>query len=445
MPATESVAVFWDYENCAVPTNVSGSIVANNIRKIAHRYGSVKTFKAYMELPEQSSPKSYALRSELQLCGVSLIDCPHNGSKDVADKMMIVDMMAYAIDTQAPATIILISGDRDFVYAVSVLCLRQYRLIVLAPHAAHASLKAQASVVFHWPADVMPDEQSSDGVKSRSGIMPDRSRSVPLPLATERPTDPAPASPPLSPAAPKRPVSTSAPSDSALLRPSYKWADLLSSATPSSDTTAVDPAAEGPAFLAPGNETGDSYFSKPYQQPSPSPSPKRDAPDIPRMAGWAFASAEADTLQLNPDASMFASALGSAADVYTVFPPSTPPPPVGSAKRAFVPHFRPLVKVLRQRLKEGVQQLAYSELGTLLRQECPNVYEQAGVSKLKEYCNLAEEAQVVILTENAYGPGGVDGQRWVSLHPRLVKGAAQKAALKALDDWTLMTRQGTSK
>ena len=42
-----------------------------------------------MELPEQSSPKSYALRSELQLCGVSLIDCPHNGGKDVADKMMI--------------------------------------------------------------------------------------------------------------------------------------------------------------------------------------------------------------------------------------------------------------------------------------------------------------------------------------------------------------------
>lgn len=79
-----------DYlENCAVPTGVSGSVVANSIRRIALQYGSVKTFKAYVELPEQATQKNYLLRSELQLCGVSLIDCPHNGSKDVADKMMI--------------------------------------------------------------------------------------------------------------------------------------------------------------------------------------------------------------------------------------------------------------------------------------------------------------------------------------------------------------------
>lgn len=93
------------------------------------------------------------------------------------------------------------------------------------------------------------------------------------------------------------------------------------------------------------------------------------------------------------------------------------------------------MKVLRARLREGVQQVAYSELGTLLRQECASVYEQAGVAKLKEYTGLAEDAHVVLLTENVYGPGGVDGQRWVSLHPRLVKGAGQKAAMKALDEW----------
>ncbi|EPT05864.1 hypothetical protein FOMPIDRAFT_1109759 [Fomitopsis schrenkii] len=84
----EHVAIFWDYENCSPSCNMTGYDIVNNIREIAHTYGSVSQFKAYLELSEQSS-KSTTLRSELQSCGVSLTDCPHNGRKDVADKMMI--------------------------------------------------------------------------------------------------------------------------------------------------------------------------------------------------------------------------------------------------------------------------------------------------------------------------------------------------------------------
>ncbi|TFK90967.1 DUF537-domain-containing protein [Polyporus arcularius HHB13444] len=152
-----SVAIFWDYENCALPALEPPYTIVNRIRRLAHQYGSVKSFKAYLEYPEQASLKSVNLRSELQSCGVSLIDCPHNGRKDVADKMMMIDMMAHAIDTPAPSTIILISGDRDFVYAVSVLRLRQYRVVLFAPRAAHGSLKAQASAVFNWPDDFLPE------------------------------------------------------------------------------------------------------------------------------------------------------------------------------------------------------------------------------------------------------------------------------------------------
>ena len=163
-------------ENCALPALEPSYTIVNKIRRLAHQYGSVKSFKAYLECPEQISVKSMNMRSELLSCGVSLIDCPHNGRKDVADKMMMsehagtytalleysphrrtVDMMAHAIDTPAPSTIILISGDRDFVYAVSVLGLRQYRVVLLAPRAAHSSLKAQASTVYNWPDDCLPD------------------------------------------------------------------------------------------------------------------------------------------------------------------------------------------------------------------------------------------------------------------------------------------------
>lgn len=62
----------------------------------------------------------------------------------------LVDMMTFAMDTPAPATIILISGDRDFVYPVSILRNRRYRVILIAPISTHSSLKHQASKVLDW-------------------------------------------------------------------------------------------------------------------------------------------------------------------------------------------------------------------------------------------------------------------------------------------------------
>ncbi|KAI0781180.1 NYN domain-containing protein [Trametes elegans] len=156
MTGSSNVAIFWDYENCALPAAEPSYAIVNKIRRLAHQYGSVKTFRAYLEYPEQSSLKSVSMRSELQSCGVSLIDCSHNGRKDVADKMMMIDMMAYAIDNPAPATIILISQDRDFVYAVSILSLRQYNIVLLAPKATYGGLKAQADAVYNWPEDFLP-------------------------------------------------------------------------------------------------------------------------------------------------------------------------------------------------------------------------------------------------------------------------------------------------
>ena len=64
----------------------------NNIRSKAQTFGSVKSFKAYLEVTDSEQvpvSRAVVLRSELQSSGVSLTDCPHNGRKDVADKMII--------------------------------------------------------------------------------------------------------------------------------------------------------------------------------------------------------------------------------------------------------------------------------------------------------------------------------------------------------------------
>ncbi|KAI0085469.1 NYN domain-containing protein [Irpex rosettiformis] len=177
---TNTVAVFWDYENCEIPAATDGFIVANGIRRIAHNYGSVKAFRAYSAMPEVSSLRTAAIRSDLQACGVSIIDSPHNGRKDTADKMMMVDMLAFANDNASPATIVLISGDGDFLYAVSTLRLRKYDVILLAPsQCSHLGLKAQATAVYDWPRDVLSAELPLPSSTVMTGRYGDSNRAGP--------------------------------------------------------------------------------------------------------------------------------------------------------------------------------------------------------------------------------------------------------------------------
>ncbi|KAJ8583053.1 hypothetical protein M405DRAFT_799667, partial [Rhizopogon salebrosus TDB-379] len=146
------VAIFWDYENCSPSVSLQAYAIVNRIQRIAHVFGCVTTFKAYFDMSAQSSKSSVAFRSGLQSSGVSVIDCPHSGRKDVVDKMILVDMLAFAIDHHSPATVILIAGDRDYAYAMSTLRLRQYSVVLIVPPAQNTlqSLEYQASAVIDW-------------------------------------------------------------------------------------------------------------------------------------------------------------------------------------------------------------------------------------------------------------------------------------------------------
>ena len=79
-----------------------------------------------------------------------------------------VDMLAYAIDNPAPATIILISGDRNFAYAFSILRLRQYQVVLVAPPSAHTSLTSQASVCMDWGSEVYDSTTAEQSIQGRS-------------------------------------------------------------------------------------------------------------------------------------------------------------------------------------------------------------------------------------------------------------------------------------
>ncbi|KAG9124582.1 hypothetical protein FRC07_011059 [Ceratobasidium sp. 392] len=217
------VGIFWDYENCAPPAGTPGYVVAERLRATCGVHGSITQFRAYLELsaphtppaisspttnaspnPDPSShlstsPKTLALRSELQSSGVSLIDCPHDSRKNVADAMLACDLVCFALDhpavplTPHPSlipsspfsipstpfsyiptsplapsrtTVVLVSGDRDFAYPLAVLKARKYEVgLIVPPGGAHPALRAQASWVLNWK-DVMEDPGVNAGPKS---------------------------------------------------------------------------------------------------------------------------------------------------------------------------------------------------------------------------------------------------------------------------------------
>ena len=64
-------------------------------------------------------------------------------------------MLAYAIDNPTPTTIVLISGDRDFAYALSILRFRRYRIVLITLSNAHQSLRAQAAISYDWVSEIL--------------------------------------------------------------------------------------------------------------------------------------------------------------------------------------------------------------------------------------------------------------------------------------------------
>ncbi|CAO1617384.1 unnamed protein product [Sympodiomycopsis kandeliae] len=174
------IAVFWDVDNCSPPTGSSGRQLVQSIRKHLSsidtgtgpdkedlgQSGPILSFKAYLELssPEGVGPAQVTLRSELQGSGVSLIDTPKSGRKDVADKMIIADIMAFALDLPPPARIVLISGDRDFAYPLSLIRGRGYQVVLITPPiGAVPILEASANHVARWRQDVLGLERDGYG------------------------------------------------------------------------------------------------------------------------------------------------------------------------------------------------------------------------------------------------------------------------------------------
>ncbi|EFI27499.1 hypothetical protein CC1G_15534 [Coprinopsis cinerea okayama7 len=143
---TNSVGFFWDFENLP-PKNFenNGYGYPHAFREIGEQYGSIKEFKAYLQIATMRP----ARRDQFQAMGMTLVDCEHAGRKEVVDKMMI-DMILFACDNPAPATVVVVSEDRDYSYAVATLCLRGYDVVLIRRNEVHPGMTIHSATYRTW-------------------------------------------------------------------------------------------------------------------------------------------------------------------------------------------------------------------------------------------------------------------------------------------------------
>jgi NYN domain len=151
------LAVFWDLENLPIPAACTGRYVAARLKAVLAEHGDLVEFRGYASIGLNNIPEEK--RSDLQLSGCHLVDCPHNGRKEVADKMIIVDAMNFANNRPDGAVLCFITGDSDYAYLLSTLQKRSScRTLVISNGAGESMLHMNCSVNLRWESDILRPE-----------------------------------------------------------------------------------------------------------------------------------------------------------------------------------------------------------------------------------------------------------------------------------------------
>ena len=174
IPDTTPFAVFWDIENCGIPTNISisdaiknicnccvtSSLNPLNIRKFAI-YGEERCFEKFKTHIVRRS--SYAnlecddipLSCEVEIFTVADAAVGSSRKLDLKKKKILADMFLFMIDQhiqnhEQQVGIILISSDVDFQYSIKQLTNRGCKTILIHGRNARSSFIESATANYDW-------------------------------------------------------------------------------------------------------------------------------------------------------------------------------------------------------------------------------------------------------------------------------------------------------
>jgi hypothetical protein len=109
-PATITGTVFWDFENCAVPTGMRGYNVVKAVRKYTDSFNI--TLRDIYAIGNTGILRQ-GLYNELQSANV-LLHHVSSGKESAADMDIVAEIMKDIYRNPTAHMIMLISGDRDF-------------------------------------------------------------------------------------------------------------------------------------------------------------------------------------------------------------------------------------------------------------------------------------------------------------------------------------------
>lgn len=152
--STAPMAIFWDLGNVSIPVGIRGHDIVQEIKTKLAPHGHLVQFRAYASTGLHLIPPN--TRSDLQLAGCHIVDCPHGSRKDVVDKMIIVDAMHFAYLLPDNATICFITGDMDYAYLFAVLQHnKNWRTIMISNETASSNLRVNCDVRMIWEKDIV--------------------------------------------------------------------------------------------------------------------------------------------------------------------------------------------------------------------------------------------------------------------------------------------------
>jgi hypothetical protein len=351
-------------------------------------------------------------------------------------------MLGHAIDNPAPTTIVIISGDRDFAYAISVLRLRRYQVVLITLSNAHLSLTSQASVCHDWSSDILgvarPPSPSTAGREAKTCP-----RSPPAVRGLTSAINP-----PTSPLGPK---SRNIPNNHEMNDVDIDLTNYIHDNRQSnSEQSTEDHFHRGPStvhFIS--SEPSTPYFRGGVEQlPPPSvmstptieleaeavpdagsktpvatprtPSRILENPSYPPMnpeiltpapPSQGTAGDAKPIAPIRPELPSFLRPASVASTVTAVVPITVPPPKIeGWQVKIVPPQFRILVNILEFHRSNGVLRPFRSGIAELATQKDNMVYRKAGVERFRQYVALAEKEGIVML-------GGKEGRDWIGLRP----------------------------
>ncbi|KAI5899959.1 uncharacterized protein SCHCODRAFT_02481887 [Schizophyllum commune H4-8] len=303
--------------------------------------------------------------------------------------------MAYAIDHPSPATIILITGDRDFAYAVSLLRRRRYNVVLIC-HAypgPHRSLLWQVGQRVDWNTEILGLKTGAVAVRRwRASSISSQSSSL-VGSARSEPTTPS--SPRHSftsrkSASPATTIVSLASSEEASCTSPPTSPEIDTMELAKLDERALQPTSKDICAVLsnvrPLKALRDAFQPMPLVYPSPRILPTRTTS---AMAAVGPCSLSTDALSCQA----VVRRSGSLGMTTSRIDPSC---------------FKPLVRTLRAMQDMGVARPLRTHLGLVMPLGDKEVYAKAGVRHFKQYICKAEAADLVDV-------GGAGPDAWVAL------------------------------